>query len=99
MGVMWLFERLEYEIDLLERHIIVLNRVIEGAPIGIRKIAEETGMPEHKIRYSLRVLEQKGMIMPTTHGASPTEKALEFQEVLDEMLERVVERLQQVRGV
>jgi predicted transcriptional regulator len=92
-----LFDRLEYEVELLKRHIIVLKKVISGAPIGIRKIADETGIPEHKIRYSLRVLEQKGMITPTTHGANPTEKALQFQQQLDQKINIIMQKIQQIK--
>jgi len=95
---MLMFKRIENELELLERHIIVLQKVIKNAPVGIRKIAEETKISRHKIRYSLRVLEQKGMITPTAHGASPTEKAIEFQEELDQRIERIKERIKELEN-
>lgn len=92
------FERIENELELLERHIIVLQKVIKNAPVGIRKIAEETKIPKHKIRYSLRVLEHKGMITPTAHGANPTEKAHEFQEQINQKIDRIKEKIKDIEN-
>lgn len=64
-----LFDQIERELDLSERHLVVLKTVIEKGPIGILKLAEETGMPTHKVRYSLRVLEQEQLIKPSIQGA------------------------------
>lgn len=71
-------DRVETEIELLERHIIILSNVIKKGPIGIMKLSEETGIPNHKVRYSLRVLEQERMIIPSTVGAIATDEAREF---------------------
>ena len=71
-------DRVETEMELLERHIIILNNVIKKCPIGIMKLSEETGIPNHKVRYSLRVLEQERMIIPSTLGAIATDEAREF---------------------
>jgi len=64
-----LFDQIEREMDLSERHLVVLKTVIEKGPIGILKLAEETGMATHKVRYSLRVLEQEQLIKPSIQGA------------------------------
>jgi len=90
------FERIENELELLERHIIVLQKVINNAPVGIRKIAEETKIPEHKIRYSLRILEHEGMITPTAHGANPTEKARQFQKQVGQKIETIKDKIAQI---
>ena len=50
------------EIALLGRHIQVLRAVYEHGPIGIIKLSEMLSLPHHRIRYSLRVLEQLGYI-------------------------------------
>jgi len=96
--VIMVFERIENELELLERHIIVLQKVIKNAPVGIRKIADETKISKHKIRYSLRVLEHKGMITPTAHGANPTEKAREFQEQLEDKINRIKEKIEELEN-
>jgi len=73
-----MLSRIEEELELLERHIQVLKLVLENEPIGIIKLAAMTEMPQHRIRYSLRLLEQKGIIKPSPKGAVSTEKARKF---------------------
>jgi predicted transcriptional regulator len=92
-----MLSRLEEEIELLERHIRILKFVIENEPIGIIKLSEASGMPQHKIRYSLRVLEQSGMICPSRRGAVTTEKASVFLRELPERFERFVDKIQSLR--
>ncbi len=69
--------RVQHELELLKRHVIVLNKVIESGPIGIMKLSLETGIPDHLVRYSLRVIEQQGLIAPSTQGAVATRSANE----------------------
>lgn len=57
---------------MLERHLRVLRLVIRNEPTGIVQIAEELSIPDHKVRYSLRVLEEEGLIEPTDQGATTT---------------------------
>lgn len=81
--------RVQHELELLKRHVIVLNKVIESGPIGIMKLSLETGIPDHLVRYSLRVLEQQGLIAPSTQGAVAARSAKEaYVEFMDE-LERI----------
>jgi len=88
-----MIDRLEKEIDMLERHLTVLKMVNENEPIGIVKMSNETGYPHHKIRYSLRVLEEENLIEPSSQGAISTEETEEFLEGLDEKLDVMAERL------
>ncbi len=92
-----MLSRLEEEIELLERHIRILKFVIESEPIGIIKLSEASKMPQHKIRYSLRVLEQSGMIKPSRRGAVTTEKARVFLKELPERFESFVSKIQRLR--
>jgi predicted transcriptional regulator len=62
------------EIDLLSRHIDVLTTVRDHGPIGIIRLSQVTGQPQHMIRYSLRTLEKNGVIKPSAQGAVVTEK-------------------------
>ena len=55
---------------MLERHLQVLRMVIENEPIGIVKMSNETGYPHHKVRYSLRVLEEENLIEPSSRAPS-----------------------------
>ncbi len=57
------------ELEIVLRHIKVMKEVMRNQPIGIFKLSEIVGMPKHKVRYSLRILEQSGIIEPTQHGA------------------------------
>ena len=66
-----MIDRLEKEVDMLERHLQVLKMVIENEPIGIVKMSNETGYPHHKVRYSLRVLEEENLIEPPVRERSP----------------------------
>ncbi|WP_456435371.1 hypothetical protein [Methanopyrus sp.] len=61
--------------ETLRRHVRVLEVVVEHQPIGIGRIADVTGMEWHKVRYSLRVLEEEGIICPSKRGAVLTEDA------------------------
>jgi predicted transcriptional regulator len=61
--------KLKQEAEIALRHLEVLEAVKSNQPIGIFKLAELLNMPRHKVRYSLRVLEQSGIIEPTQYGA------------------------------
>ena len=90
--------RVQHELELLKRHVIVLNKVIESGPIGIMKLSLETGIPDHLIRYSLRVLEQQGLIAPSTQGAVATRSAKEAYNFRDELarIEAMTEEIKRI---
>ncbi len=69
-----LTHRIERDLELLRRHLMTLKTIMDNEPIGIIRISELTGFPQHKIRYSLRILEQAGLIEPTPQGAVTTNK-------------------------
>ena len=70
-------DRVKAEIEMLKRYIIVLRAVIEEGTIGILKLSEVTELPTHKVRYSLRILEREGLILPSPQGAVATEAGVE----------------------
>ncbi len=82
---------------MLERHLQVLKMVIENEPIGIVKMSNETGYPHHKVRYSLRVLEEENLIEPSSQGAITTDHTSEFVDDLDEKLDGIVDKLRSMR--
>lgn len=86
-------ERLLEEMYLLERHIQMLKIIRDDGPVGIIKLAEKTGFPQHKVRYSLRILEETGLIRPSPRGAMVTDKAdefvLDFKDVLRELESKI----------
>ncbi len=86
-------KKLNHESEIALRHLEVLQIVGENQPIGIFKLAELMNLPRHKIRYSLRVLEQSGMIEPTQYGAvlkGDQKKLVEnMKKDVDEVAQRV----------
>ncbi len=88
-----MIDRLEKEADILVRHLQVLRMVIESEPIGIVKMSNETGYPHHKIRYSLRVLEEQSLIEPSSQGAITTDQTSGFIDKLDGKIDEVSEKV------
>jgi len=89
-----MIDRLEKEVDMLERHLQVLRMVIQNEPIGIVKMSNETGYPHHKVRYSLRVLEEENLIEPSSQGAITTEQTDEFVGDLDGKIDHIIDKLE-----
>jgi predicted transcriptional regulator len=92
-----MIDRLEKEVDMLERHLQVLRMVIENEPIGIVKMSNETGYPHHKVRYSLRVLEEENLIEPSSQGAITTERTHEFVEELDGKVDEIIDKMESMK--
>jgi predicted transcriptional regulator len=92
-----MIDRLEKEVDMLERHLTVLRMVNENEPIGIVKMSNETGYPHHKIRYSLRVLEEEDLIEPSSQGAISTENTEGFLQELDGKLAEMASRIEDMQ--
>lgn len=91
--------RVHHELELLKRHIIILKKVIESGPIGIMKLSLETGIPDHRVRYSLRVLEQKGLITPSSQGAVAARSAKEAFSEFKTELETIQETTEEIRRI
>ncbi|MDP3103716.1 MAG: hypothetical protein Q8M95_03820 [Candidatus Methanoperedens sp.] len=91
--------RVRHELELLKRHIIVLKKVMESGPIGIMKLSLETGIPDHLVRYSLRVLEQQGLISPSTQGAVATRSANEAYVEFRDELERIEVMIDEIKRI
>ena len=77
------------EIDLLSRHIDVLTTVRDHGPIGIIRLSQVTGQPQHIIRYSLRTLEKGGVIKPSPNGAVITDKIHEALGTLESTFDEI----------
>ncbi|MDQ2052827.1 hypothetical protein RBH26_20510 [Natronolimnohabitans sp. A-GB9] len=88
-----MIDRLEKEVDVLDRHLEVFVLVWQAEPIGIVKLSTKTGLPHHKVRYSLRVLEEEELIEPCSAGATTTDRAEEFVETLNDDLATVIDTL------
>jgi predicted transcriptional regulator len=80
----------EKELSLLIRHIDVLRTVRDHGPIGIIRLSQITGQPQHTIRYSLRTLEHDGIIKPSAQGAIITDKVHETLGTLESTLDDMI---------
>jgi predicted transcriptional regulator len=92
-----LTNKIESEIELLERHVKMLNAIMEHEPIGIIRLSELLDIPQHKVRYSLRILEQEGLINPSPEGAVTTEKLQTFFSDLKDILQHMDETVNALR--
>jgi predicted transcriptional regulator len=93
-----MLHRLENEIEMLERHLEVLNAVVINEPIGISKLSEMTGYSKYKVRYSLRVLELDGLVIPSPYGAVTTSQVSEFLLGYKDVLDRSLKKLEEVKN-
>ncbi|WNY26461.1 hypothetical protein [Methanolapillus ohkumae] len=94
-----LFEQANNELELIGRHMLVLKYVIERGPIGILKLSEETGMQAHKVRYSLRVLEQNGLIKPSQQGAIAGDNVTHFLNTGDERYDSIRKMMDDIEKI
>jgi predicted transcriptional regulator len=95
--VVEMLDRLENEIEMLERHLEVLNAVVVGEPIGISKLSEVTGHSKYKVRYSLRILEQEGLIKPSPYGAITSARISVFIQNYEQLLDQLLKKLSEVK--
>ncbi len=84
--------KLKQEAEVALRHLEILDLVEKNQPIGIFKLAEMIKLPKHKVRYSLRVLEQSGIIEPTQHGAM-------VREDVDEVFKKLKEEIRDIKDI
>jgi len=89
-----MLSKLEQEIERMARHIAILRLVAEEGPIGIIKLSELSRYPQHKVRYSLRILEQQNLIKPSSQGAMATPKAQKFVKTLPRKIKGLSEKLE-----
>ena len=85
------------EVKLLQRHVAMLKAIMENQPIGIIRLSELLNFPQHKVRYSLRILEQEGLIKPSPEGAVTTDKLEEFLDYLKGVLDSMSGTVQELR--
>ena len=93
-----LTDRLRRDLDLLHRRITVLQAVEEHQPVGIMRLSKRLGIPQHKVRYALRVLEHDGLIRPSPEGAVATKKAKRFHVDLRILLEETQEIVETLKN-
>ena len=92
-------DRLTNQVEKEERDQQILRAVIEHGPIGIVRLSEETGIPEHKVRYSLRMLEDDELIEPTPDGAVPADDVDERLDDRNAGLDGIIDRLEELEDL
>jgi predicted transcriptional regulator len=92
-----MLEKLRGDIELLDRHIEVMKAVMEHEPIGIVKLSLLMDLPYHRIRYSLRVLEQMGYIRASPAGAVTTTQAKRLLSNIDHDVDELVTLLESLK--
>jgi len=96
-GVASIFDRAFEEVELIDRHIRMLKVTKEMQPIGIIRLSEILGIPKHKVRYSLRLLEQEGLIIATNDGAMVSDRYDGFMEDVSERFGELIERINKIK--
>jgi predicted transcriptional regulator len=91
-----IFKEVLENIETLERHITIIKTLLREQPQGIIKMSQQTGIPEHKIRYSLRILEQAGIIEASREGAILTS---DFIANKDNMLQAAKESSEKIESI
>ena len=90
-------ERLVEQVEKEARDKQILRAVIEHGPIGIVRLSERTGVAEHKVRYSLRMLENDDLVEPTPNGAIPVDDVEERLEEMNDGIDDIVARLEELK--
>lgn len=93
-----MIERLERQLGKEDRDLSILEAVIRDGPIGIVKLSEQTEVPEHKVRYSLRMLENDELVEATPQGAVPADGIEDRIEQINAGLRGLIERLESLDG-
>jgi len=89
-------EILKTELNLLERHVKILKTIIENGPIGIIKLSKILNVPSHQIRYSMRILQQSGFLIPSTKGALTKQKAKNFIKGFENEKVKLIEKINKI---
>jgi predicted transcriptional regulator len=92
-------DRLADQVEKERRDLRILEAVIEHGPIGIVRLSEETDVPEHKVRYSLRMLENDELVQPTPQGATPAEDIDQRVANINDGLDRLLDRAEELKTV
>ncbi len=91
-----LLKELENAMETLKRHISIIKILTNEQPVGIIKLSRETGLPEHKVRYSLRVLERDSVIEPSSNGAILSPDFIESRTAILDRVRKLSEEFTEV---
>lgn len=87
------------DMELLERHISILKTVKGNQPVGLIRLSEMTGIPKHRVRYSLKLLEQQGIIIATPDGAMVSDKYDGFMREIADYIDELSVKVEELRGL
>ena len=85
------------DVELLERHISILKTVKGNQPVGLIRLSEMTGIPKHSVRYSLKLLEQQGIIVATPEGATVSDRYDGFMNEISSYIDELATRIGELR--
>lgn len=85
------------DVELLERHISILKTVKGNQPVGLIRLSEMTGIPKHRVRYSLKLLEQQGIIVATPEGATVSDRYDSFMNEISSYIDELATRIGKLR--
>lgn len=85
------------DVELLERHISILKTVKGNQPVGLIRLSEMTGIPKHRVRYSLKLLEQQGIIVATPEGATVSDRYDGFMNEISCYIDELATRIGKLR--
>lgn len=85
------------DVELLERHISILKTVKGNQPVGLIRLSEMTGIPKHRVRYSLKLLEQQGIIVATPEGATVSDRYDGFMNEIASYIDELATRIGKLR--
>ncbi|MGC8663134.1 MAG: transcriptional regulator [Thermoplasmata archaeon] len=91
-------EDLKEEINLLERHIKILQLLYKEGPMGILRISQITDIPQHRVRYSLRILETERIISASPEGARVIGNVNDFIKKLKEDISEIEKKLNDLKN-
>jgi predicted transcriptional regulator len=91
-------DRLANQVEKERRDVAILRAVIDHGPNGIVRLSEETGVPEHKVRYSLRMLENDDLVEPTQQGAVPADDIAERVATINAGIDDLAARVDELRS-
>lgn len=89
--------KLRSEIELASRHLDVIRAVVEYQPIGIMKLSDILDLPYHRVRYSLRLLEQEGYIRASPAGAMATDLTTDLLGSLEARVDELIDLLEDIK--
>ena len=92
-----MLSKLKSEIELVSRHLEAIRAGVEHQPIGIMKLSEILGLPYHRVRYSLRILEQDGYIRASSAGAVATPLAADLLASLEGEVDELIALLETIK--